>query len=82
VYKRQPVDGVVDVTEVRSRGDLATEAFTELTVIVDGEITVERGHAIADEVERKLLDAGFTRAVVHVEPAADARPAAASETAG
>jgi cation diffusion facilitator family transporter len=77
-----PVNGVMDVTEVRSRGDLATEAFTELTVIVDGGITVERGHAIADEVERKLLDAGFTRAVVHVEPAADeARPAAARETA-
>jgi cation diffusion facilitator family transporter len=63
-----PVHGVLAVTEVRSRGDLDAEAFTELTVIVDGAITVERGHAIADEVERKLLDAGFTAAVVHVEP--------------
>ncbi len=77
-----PVDGVQDVTEVRSRGDLATDAFTELTVIVDGEITVERGHAIADEVERKLLDAGFTRAVVHVEPATDDARPSARETAG
>ena len=77
-----PVSGVLDVTEVRSRGDLATEAFTELTVIVDGGITVERGHAIADEVETKLLDAGFTRAVVHVEPAADATRPAAREEAG
>jgi divalent metal cation (Fe/Co/Zn/Cd) transporter len=63
-----PVEGVLEVTEVRSRGDLGTEAFTELTVIVDGEVSVEKGHEIADEVERKLLDAGFTRAVVHVEP--------------
>jgi len=77
-----PVDGVLDVTEVRSRGDLATEAFTEITVIVDGEITVEQGHAIADEVERKLLDAGFTRAVVHVEPAPDGSLRDARETAG
>lgn len=77
-----PVDGVLDVTEVRSRGDLATEAFAELTVIVDGEITVERGHAIADEVERKLLDAGFTNAVVHVEPAVAGSAHPAPQAAG
>ncbi|MCL7927042.1 MAG: cation diffusion facilitator family transporter [marine benthic group bacterium] len=66
-----PVDGVLDVTDVRSRGDLSAEAFTELTVIVDGGISVAKGHEIADEVEGKLVDAGFTGAVVHVEPAED-----------
>ncbi len=66
-----PVDGVLDVTDVRSRGDLRAEAFTELTVIVDGGMSVAKGHEIADEVERKLVEAGFTGAVVHVEPLQD-----------
>jgi cation diffusion facilitator family transporter len=63
-----PVPGVLEVTDVRSRGSLDAEAFTELTVIVEGGITVERGHEIADSVERKLLAEGFTGVVVHVEP--------------
>jgi cation diffusion facilitator family transporter len=63
-----PVPGVLNVTDVKSRGSLEAEAFAELTVIVEGGITVERGHEIADAVERKLLDAGFTGVVVHVEP--------------
>lgn len=66
-----PVPGVLDVTDVKSRGALTAEAFAELTVIVDGQITVEQGHQIADTVERKLLDAGFTGVVVHVEPPGD-----------
>jgi len=65
-----PVPGVLEVTDVKSRGSLDAEAFTELTVIVEGGITVERGHEIADSVERKLLDEGFTGVVVHVEPPA------------
>jgi cation diffusion facilitator family transporter len=76
-----PVEGVVDVTEVRSRGDLRTEAFTELTVIVDGEISVMKGHDIADEVERKLIDAGFTGAVVHVEPPPNATQSGSASSA-
>ena len=63
-----PVPGVLRVTDVKSRGSLDAEAFTELTVIVEGGITVEQGHEIADTVERKLLAEGFTGAVVHVEP--------------
>ncbi|MEJ2483930.1 MAG: cation diffusion facilitator family transporter, partial [Gemmatimonadota bacterium] len=76
-----PVNGVLDVTEVRSRGDLRAEAFTELTVIVDGEISVMQGHDIADEVERKLIDAGFTGAVVHVEPPPDATQSGSASSA-
>ena len=63
-----PVPGVLKVTDVKSRGSLDAEAFTELTVIVEGGITVEQAHEIADTVERKLLAEGFTGAVVHVEP--------------
>ena len=65
-----PVPGVLGVSDVKSRGSLEAEAFAELTVIVEGGITVERGHEIADAVERELLDAGFTGVVVHVEPPA------------
>ncbi len=66
-----PVPGVLSVTDVKSRGTLEAEAFTELTVIVEGNITVAQGHEVADAVERKLLDAGFTGVVVHVEPHTD-----------
>ncbi len=66
-----PVPGVLDVTDVKSRGTLTAEAFAELTIIVEGEITVEQGHEIADTVEQKLLDEGFTGVAVHVEPPAD-----------
>ena len=63
------VAGVRDVTEVRSRGDLEGAAFVELTIEVDGDRTVEAGHEVADAVERRLVDdAGFSAAVVHVEP--------------
>lgn len=68
------VPGVRDVTEVRSRGQLEGEAFAELTVEVDGSRTVEEGHAVADAVERKLVEeGGFSAAVVHVEPWSDDR---------
>jgi cation diffusion facilitator family transporter len=63
------VAGVRAVTEVRSRGDLEGAAFVELTIEVDGDRTVEAGHEVADAVERRLVeDAGFSAAVVHVEP--------------
>jgi cation diffusion facilitator family transporter len=67
------VQGVRDVTEVRNRGELEGAAFVELTIQVDGERTVEEGHEVADAVERKLVEeAGFSAAVVHVEPWAEA----------
>ncbi|MDP2471873.1 MAG: cation diffusion facilitator family transporter [Candidatus Palauibacterales bacterium] len=63
------VPGVRSVTEVRSRGAIEGEAFVELTIEVDGDQTVVEGHRVADAVERKLVEnAGFSAAVVHVEP--------------
>lgn len=62
------VPGVLEVTDVRSRGHLGGEARAELTVIVDGAISVETGHGIADDVERRLRAEGFAGVVVHVEP--------------
>ncbi len=67
------VEGVLGVTDIRSRGRLGGEAFAELTVEVDGSRTVEEGHRIADAVERKLEgEGGFAAVVVHVEPRAEA----------
>ena len=69
------VPGVRGVTEVRSRGDLEGAAFVELTIEVDGDRTVGEGHLVADAVERKLVEeAGFSVAVVHVEPWAEPTP--------
>lgn len=63
------VPGVLGVTDVRSRGNLGGgEAWAELTVVVDGAMSVEAGHGIADEVERRLGAEGFAGVVVHVEP--------------
>jgi cation diffusion facilitator family transporter len=65
------IPGIEGVTEIRSRGRLESEAFAELTVTVDGTLTVEEGHEIADRVERRLREeGGFVGVVVHVEPAA------------
>lgn len=63
------VPGVRGVSDVRSRGDLSGAAFVELTITVDGDRSVEEGHRVADSVESRLVtDAGFSAAVVHVEP--------------
>jgi cation diffusion facilitator family transporter len=46
----------------------------DLDVIVDGAITVRRGHEIAHDVKRALLDSplGVLDVIVHVEPATEA----------
>ena len=63
------IDGIQGVRDVKSRGRRNVQAFAELTVVIDGELTVMRGHEIADRVERLLKDAGgFDDVVVHVEP--------------
>jgi cation diffusion facilitator family transporter len=62
------VPGVLEVAAIRSRGNLGGEAYAELTVVVDGSISVGAGHGIADEVERRLGAEGFAGVVVHVEP--------------
>ncbi|MFQ5889091.1 MAG: cation diffusion facilitator family transporter [Gemmatimonadota bacterium] len=63
--------GVMDATEIRSRGRPG-EAFAELTIRVDPGSDLAEAHRIADTVERKLARAaGFSKVVVHVEPVAD-----------
>ncbi len=63
------LEGIRDVRDVRSRGRLGAAAHAELTIVVDEHLTVAEGHAIADEVEHRLVaDRGFATVVVHVEP--------------
>jgi len=63
------MDGVRGVRDVRSRGRSHTTAFAELTIVIDGGLTVAEGHGIADLVERELKETGgFSDVVVHVEP--------------
>lgn len=66
------LDGVRAVRDVRSRGKRDAEAFAELTIEIDGSLTVSQGHEIADRVERRLIqEGGFRDVVVHVEPSED-----------
>ena len=62
------VDGVVSVSDIRSRGKPG-DGFAELTVRVRPATQVREAHAIADEVERRVAaELDLTNVVVHVEP--------------
>lgn len=61
--------GVVSCYGIRSRGREGA-VFAELTIAVDADLDVARSHAIADDVETRVVDAlGARDVVVHVEPA-------------
>jgi len=58
----------VDFAEVRTRAS-GRDRFVSLTVLVPGEWTVQRGHAVADVVERRIATAlPNTGVQTHVEP--------------
>lgn len=72
--------GVARVSAIRSRGR-PREAFIELTIHVEPELTVVAAHEVADEVERRLKDSRKVMdVVVHVEPHAPGRAADQGET--
>ncbi len=68
--------GVIDAHRIRTRVICSNAAAVDLHIVVDRNLSVERGHGIASEVERRILALGppggkGTRAVdvvVHVEP--------------
>jgi len=64
------VSGVEDVSEVRARW-LGHRLRAEVKVAVDPELSVAEGHAVAREVNHRLLhELGYLEtAVVHVDPA-------------
>lgn len=67
------IDGVQDVHAIRSRR-VGGKLHADLHVLVEGEMTVSRGHEIAEEVKRRLVEQGphIADAVVHIEPYEDA----------
>ncbi len=62
-------EGVRGCHNIRSRGTGAI-IHMDMSILVDPSITVEKGHAIARDLERWLCDQydGLTDVVIHVEP--------------
>lgn len=69
------VEGVQNVHKVRTRYQ-GFAVFVDLHISVDGAISVEEGHAIADKVELLLQDSEYdvVDALVHVDPHLSDRP--------
>lgn len=63
------VPGVEDITEVRVRW-LGHRLLAEVNIAVQSDLSVERGHAIAQEVRHQLLHhlPYLANAVIHVDP--------------
>jgi cation diffusion facilitator family transporter len=64
------VSGVEELTEVRVRW-LGHRLHAELNIAVDPELSVERGHEVADEAQHELLHRlrYLSNATIHVDPA-------------
>jgi cation diffusion facilitator family transporter len=64
------VDGVESIEKCRIRKS-GLMHFVDIHVVVDGEISVSRGHEIAHDVKDRLLSGDFKilDVVVHIEPA-------------
>ncbi len=64
----ESIDGVRRAYSIRSRGS-RYHSFAELTISVDGEVSVETAHETADAVEAELRSRfGLSEITVHVEP--------------
>jgi cation diffusion facilitator family transporter len=69
------VERVAGIREfkVRRRGSMY---YVDVTILVDGGLSVAEGHAVAEKVERQLLNSGnrVFSSMVHVEPCAAPEP--------
>ncbi|MEJ2715812.1 MAG: cation transporter dimerization domain-containing protein, partial [Deltaproteobacteria bacterium] len=63
------VDGVLDVHDLRTRTS-GGKVFAEIHIMVDGDMTVRDGHAVAKAVEHCLFEEvpRLAKAIVHVDP--------------
>jgi len=63
------VPGVLHAHQVRTRG-LANHIFVDLSIHVDPNLSVEKAHTLAHEVEQALIMKfpGVEDVVVHIEP--------------
>ena len=63
------VPHVREVRSVRSRATATGQVFADVTIAVDGSLSVEHAHELADQVEQAIERAyGSTEVTVHVEP--------------
>lgn len=69
IHVAQHVAGVEDITEVRIRW-LGHRLLAEVNIGVQSDLSVERGHRIAHEVQHQLLHhlPYLSNAVIHVDP--------------
>lgn len=65
----EKIDGVINLGELRTRKHGAM-AYVDLTICVDGSLTVKEGHDIAHKLEKRMVDEmEFIKGItVHVEP--------------
>ena len=63
------IQGVEEVHKVRTRY-ISTSILIDMHIVVDGSVSVRVGHAIADEVENKIIDSipNALEVIVHVDP--------------
>jgi len=68
------VEGVCAIEKCRIRKS-GLVLFVDIHVVVDGEISVNRGHQIAHDVKDALLrsDLGVLDTAVHIEPGSSKR---------
>jgi cation diffusion facilitator family transporter len=60
---------VADVRSIRSRASASGVVLAEVTIVVDGDISVADAHAVMDLVEERLAaELGASEVHVHVEP--------------
>ncbi|MCX7881955.1 MAG: cation diffusion facilitator family transporter [Brevinematales bacterium] len=69
VKMAESIEGVREVHAVRTRKH-GNAMFVDLHVLVDGNLTVTKGHDIAGEVKHKLLEHGpsIQDVIIHIEP--------------
>lgn len=66
----QQIPRIRGIRTIRSRSGAGGVLFADVTITVDGEITVADAHVLADAVEERIAaQLGDSEVVVHVEPA-------------
>lgn len=65
------IEGVKGCRDIRTRGS-SSYTYLDLQVLVDGDMSTEKSHNIADKVEKKIKDefSNVVDIVVHIEPLA------------
>ena len=63
------IRGVIEIHKVRTRY-ISNSILVDLHIVVDGSISVREGHAIADEVENRIINGvpNVLGVVIHIDP--------------